>query len=87
MAVSIHHGGYVSPHWANVAAVFSIDGIPWEGRPGLLYIDNNTMWPYGGWSCIINFPTLSNRDVFRGQHTLLLRTIPQPPTGRELLIP
>jgi hypothetical protein len=79
VAVSMAHLGYIRPHWINLRATFSVDGIPWpHNRPGQLYVDPDAMWPYGDWSCVIHFPLLTSLEgsPYHGHFTLLLRAVP-----------
>ena len=74
--VALYHGGFVAPHWINVHALIQVDGVNWpNSKPGQVFVDDEVMWPYGGWSCVINFPIMSDRGSLHGVHSLLLRTI------------
>lgn len=77
VGVAVVNLGYSAPQWCTVEAVLMIDQIPFPSRPGHLFMDE-PMWTYGGWSCIINFPIMSDRVSLRGQHTLLLRSVAVP---------
>lgn len=76
VAVSLYHGGHIDPRWILVHANISIDAVAWpNAMPGQVFVDSDHRWPYAGWTCVINFPTLSHLPGFAGTHTLLLRTV------------
>lgn len=80
VALSIAHMGWVAPGWIGVQALIRIDDIAWPSPlPGQVYVAAGPDgWPYGMWSCAINYPIVSTLDPFKGVHTLLLRTIVTP---------
>lgn len=81
--IAVYNHGFIMPHWINVSALPSINGVAWPSpRPGQLFVDDLTMWPYGGWSCVTHYPIVSHIESFRGAHTLLLRTIIEPAAKR-----
>lgn len=80
--LSIANMGYSRAQWVGVQCALSISGVSFPDRPGSLFIDHDSMWPSGDWSCIIHFPVMSEFPALSGVHTLLVRTIVGPGVNR-----
>lgn len=78
-SVAVRHAGAVSPHWALIHALISVDEICWpEPLPGMIYIPTPDTYTLADWSCAIHFPRLAVNERLGGTHTLLLRAYPHP---------